>query len=78
MSVGHTTPANQNHVNGNWTNGSTNKISLAIFDSAQLKLLNYGGSTDAAAGAYVGASNVGGADAAHLGSNNFAGGSACP
>ncbi|MBV9241014.1 MAG: hypothetical protein JO314_03305, partial [Acidobacteria bacterium] len=71
MSVGHTVPANKNNVNGSWTNGSANKISLAIFDNAHLNLLNYGGGTDAAAGTYVGASNVGGADAFHIGTNGF-------
>jgi len=78
MSAGHTVPANQNHVNGTWTNSSTNKISLAIFDAAHLKMLNYAGATDAAAAAYAAASNVGGVDAFHLGSNQFEGGASCP
>jgi hypothetical protein len=70
--------ANKNNVNGSWTNGSVNKISLAIFDASHIKMLNYGGANDAAASAYVAAHNNGGADAFHLGSNQFQGGASCP
>ncbi|HEV7424963.1 MAG TPA: Ig-like domain-containing protein [Thermoanaerobaculia bacterium] len=79
MSPLHTVPANRNTIVGlNWDFGG-NQISLAIFDSAQLKLSNYTGSTDAQAATWVTLSNTTtGTDAFALGTNQFGGGAVCP
>jgi hypothetical protein len=79
MSVGHTIPANRNTITGsNWNFGGST-ISLASFQSSQMKLANLPTPTDAGASAWTAASNINGAtDAFHLGSNQFAGGAVCP
>jgi hypothetical protein len=78
MNFGDMSGGTKNNVNGSWTNGSANKISLAIFDSANFKMVGYGGANDAAAAAYAAAHNVGGVDAFHLGTFQFTGGASCP
>jgi hypothetical protein len=78
MNFGDMSGGTKNNVNGSWTNGSANKISLAIFDAANFKMVGYGGANDAAAAAYAAAHNVGGVDAFHIGSNQFTGGASCP
>ncbi|MEA2326483.1 MAG: hypothetical protein QOE68_1442, partial [Thermoanaerobaculia bacterium] len=79
MSPLHTVPANRNTITGlNWDFGG-NQISLVIFDSAQLKLSNYTGSTDAQAATWVTLSNTTtGTDAFAFGTNQFGGGAVCP
>ena len=76
MSAGHTVPANNNTILGsNWVNGvGGHTISLASFQSSQMKLRNLTTFTDAGASAWSAASNTnGGTDAFHLGSNQFGG-----
>jgi hypothetical protein len=79
MSPLHTVPANRNTISGlNWDSGS-NQISLVIFDSAQLKLSNYTGSTDTQAALWVTLSNTTiGTDAFSFSTNQFGGGAVCP
>ncbi|HXH91482.1 MAG TPA: putative Ig domain-containing protein, partial [Thermoanaerobaculia bacterium] len=78
MTATHTVPANRNTITGTWQSGG-NPIEAAIFNSSTFKLLNYSGSTDANAAAWIAASNGGlGTDAFHLGTNQFTSGASCP
>ena len=78
MTAAHTVSANRNTITGTWQSGG-NPIEAAIFNSSTFKLLNYSGSTDANAAAWIAASNGGlGTDAFHLGTNQFTSGASCP
>jgi len=82
MSSGHTVPANKNNISTTGWQSGGNPIEAAMFNSTTFKMPNYAGANDAAAAAWITASNTIagglGTDAFHLGTNQFTAGASCP